>query len=331
MIISRTPLRVSFFGGGTHLPEHYKNNGGAVIGTTIDKYVYHTVSKFPSKLFDYSVRISYSKVECVQSTEEIEHKPFREILKFMDISKDVEIHVASDLPSFSGLGSSSAFTVGLLNALHNFKRTFVSQSQLTQKAIHLEREILKESVGCQDQTFAAHGGFNLINFGKNGEIKIDPVKIIPEKETELSDSLLLFFTGITRRAQVVESNKIKNIELIRDSLRALRMHVDEAYKILTGNASLENFGLLLDKTWREKRQLDPGVTNDTINSMYQKALNSGAIGGKLLGAGGGGFMLFYVPKDRQEKFRLAMTSYHEVNFNINTPGSEIIYKKNEYI
>jgi D-glycero-alpha-D-manno-heptose-7-phosphate kinase len=325
MIITKTPLRVSFFGGGTDLPDFFRVHGGAVLGTAIDKYIYHSVSRFPSQLFDYSVRISYSKVECVRSTAEIEHTPFREILEDFQLDRDIEIHVAADLPSFSGLGTSSAFTVGLIKALHAFQGRHISRSQLTSEAIRIEQDVLMEAVGCQDQAFAAHGGLNLIRFSQSGDVAVERVSMARHRREELSQSLMLFFTGITRRAQNIEVNKIKNIARIEGNLLRMLRHVDAAFDILTGTGSMTRLGLLLDETWREKRELDSAVSNATIDTMYQHALQAGALGGKLLGAGGGGFMLFFVPPERRETLRSALANYHEIPFAIDVPGAAIIH------
>ncbi len=325
MIISKTPLRVSFFGGGTDLPSFFKLHGGAVIGSAIDKYVYHTVSNFPSKLFDYAVRISYSKVECVKNVTEIEHIPFREILKDQGIEKDIEIHVASDLPTFSGLGTSSAFTVGLIKAVNAFKGLHISREQLANAAIRTEIEILNEAVGCQDQTFAAYGGFNLIQFLPSGINRVEKIILSDSKRNELSQSLMLFFTGVKRRAQEIESSKIKNIKEIEQNLLEILKHVDKSYNILTGNQCLSNFGILLNETWMQKKLLDKSVSNIVIDNMYDQALSAGALGGKLLGAGGGGFMLFYVPPENKHKVRIALQNYYEIPFNLDAPGSSIIH------
>jgi D-glycero-alpha-D-manno-heptose-7-phosphate kinase len=325
MIISKTPLRVSFFGGGTDLPEFFSKHRGAVIGTAINKYVYHTVSMFPSKLFDYSVRISYSKVECVKSTADIEHTPFREILRDFKLERDIEIHVAADLPSFSGLGTSSAFTVGLIKALHAYKGAHISRERLTREAIRIEREVLEEVVGYQDQAFAAHGGFNMISFSQTGDIKVEKLSISKARREELAESLMLFFTGITRRAQNIEMNKIRNMDKIEANLLRMLQHVDDAYEILTGNEELTKFGHLLESTWKEKRELDPGVSNERIDYMYSIAVASGAIGGKLLGAGGGGFLLFFVPPERRTRVREALKDFHEIPFKFDASGSAIIH------
>lgn len=325
MIITKTPLRVSFFGGGTDLPDFYQGYRGAVIGSAIDKFVYHSVFRFPSKLFDYNTRISYSQVECVNSLDEIKHSPYREILRDNGIEGDIEMHVSSDLPSFSGLGSSSSFTVGLLKALSAFKGNHISQYDLANNAIRIEREVLNEAVGCQDQIFASYGGFNLIEFNPNGNFNVERLAISTNRIQELNDSLMLFFTGITRRAQNVEAEKIKNISNLSKSLKLIYSQVEIANSILVGNKSLHNFGLLLDQTWKEKKLLANGVSNSIIDSIYKRAIESGAVGGKLLGAGGGGFFLFYVEPEKKEFVRKALSDLHEIKINLNAPGSSIIH------
>lgn len=325
MIISKTPLRVSFFGGGTDLPEFYRNYKGAVIGTAIDKFIYHSVFKFPSKLFSYKTRISYSKVECVNELDEIQHSPYREILRANNIHGDIEMHVASDLPSFSGLGTSSSFTVGLINALNAYKNQHISQANLAKEAIRIEREILNEAVGCQDQIFAAYGGFNIIQFRQDDSFDVQRVSISQSKMAELSESLVLFFTGITRRAHNVEAEKIKNISSINQNLKKMFDLVDKSNDILTNNKSLSEFGILLDQTWQDKKMLSNGITNATIDEIYNRAINNGALGGKLLGAGGGGFLLFFVPPESKKKLRTALSDLHEINFQMNAFGSTIIH------
>lgn len=325
MLISRTPLRVSLFGGGTDLPEFFQKNSGAVLGFAIDKYIYLSVTRFPSELFDYNIRLAYRRVECVSEVAQIEHRPFREILRYCGIERDIEISVAADLPSFSGLGSSSAFTVGALKSVHAHLGRHIGAEDLTRQAIHLERVVLKEAVGCQDQTFAAYGGFNVIEFSGRDSITVDRVVISDPRARELDESLLLFFTGITRRAQDVESNKIRNVERIQENLKRMRALVDDAHAILTGSRGLEELGGLLDRTWQEKRGLDPNVSNPTIDAMYERGIAAGALGGKLLGAGGGGFLLFFVPPERQAKVRAALSGYHEIPFRLGAPGSSIIH------
>jgi len=325
MIITKTPLRVSFFGGGTDFPEYFAKKGGAVLGTAIDKYVYLSVMRFPSELFDYSVRLAYRKVECVSDVAHIEHAPFREILRHCGIDKNVEINVAADLPSFSGLGTSSSFTVGLIKALHAYQGRHIGALELATQAIKIEREVLHEAVGCQDQAFAAFGGFNVIQFSGPDNINVERVVIGHDRLQELDGSLMMFFTGLTRRAQEVEKSKLKNLAAIEDNLGRMRRLVDEAHDLLTSNRSLAEFGALLDRTWHEKRNLDPAVSNIRIDQMYDTARKAGALGGKLLGAGGGGFLLFYVPPERQSRVRSALAGYHEIEFSVNAPGSSVIH------
>ena len=325
MIIAKTPLRLSFFGGGTDLPEYFSDHGGSVLGTAIDKHIYHSVTRFPSELFDYSIRLAYRRTECVRKLDEIEHAPFREVLRHFGIERDIEIALAADLPSFSGLGSSSSFTVGLINAVSAFTGKFISQGDLARLAIHIEREVLHESVGWQDQIFAAFGGFNLIEFRRDMDFTVHRVTISPTRLHELQASVLLFFTGITRRASAVEKSKINNLSSIRENL--LRMHtlVEKAHGLLTGNGSLSEFGRLLHSSWMEKRALDPGVSSPDIDRMYELGRAAGALGGKLLGAGGGGFMAFFVPPERQQAVREALSGRYEINFAMNASGSSIVH------
>lgn len=325
MIITRTPLRVSFFGGGTDFPDFFGKHGGAVLGTAIDKYIYHTVSHLPSWLFDHKIRFAYRKVEHVKSLDEIEHRPFREILRHCGVVKDVEVNLASDLPSFSGLGSSSSFTVGMIKGLSAFQGRHIGQDELARAAIHVERNVLKEAVGMQDQIFAAYGGLNVIRFRGDGDFVVERVPIGETRMRELGDSLLLYFTGITRRAQEVEANKLANLGRIEDNLKKMLLLVDRAYDALTGNKGLADFGRLLNETWIEKKKLDPSVSAPEIDRLYDAGMSAGALGGKLLGAGGGGFMLFFVPGERQAAVRAALRDYHEVPFAINAPGSTIVH------
>lgn len=325
MIICRTPFRVSFFGGGTDLPEYFQKNRGAVIGTAIDKYIYHTISKFPSKLFDYNTKISYSKVECVKSIDDLTHIPFREILRATETFSDVEIHIAADLPSYSGLGSSSSFTVGLLKAIHEFKNSPIDAFKLAKEAIRIEREILHEAVGCQDQTFAAYGGMNLIRFESSNKIIVEPLNLSASTMEELSASLILFFTGITRRAATIESEKIKQISAFESNYESMLTIVDEAYALLKSGSNLAKFGELLHQAWNEKKALANGVTNLVIDEIYETGIKNGALGGKLLGAGGGGFMLFFVQPDNRERLKKALYNLSEIPFTMDAPGATIIY------
>jgi D-glycero-alpha-D-manno-heptose-7-phosphate kinase len=325
MIICQTPFRVSFFGGGTDWPEFFSEHRGAVLGTAIDKYVFHAAAHFPSQLFDYSIRLAYRKVERVQSVDDIEHVPFRAILKDFGIDRDIEIDLMADLPSFSGIGSSSSFTVGLINTLAAFQGRFLSKHDLCHAAIRIEREVLKESVGCQDQVFAAFGGLNVVEFRGLHDIVVDRVVINPSRLEELNASLHLVFTGVTRRAGDVERDKMARIRQTAPVLHEMLKLVECGHAVLTGAGPLSALGHLLHKAWCEKKALSPRVSNDEIDQLYNLAMQHGALGGKLLGAGGGGFMLFFVPPDRQQRLRTALASYPTVDFKVNAPGSHIVH------
>jgi D-glycero-alpha-D-manno-heptose-7-phosphate kinase len=325
MIICQTPLRVSFFGGGTDFPQYFSEHGGAVLATAIDKYIIHAVTPFHSELFDYSIRLAYRKVECVKRREDIQHAPFREILGQFGIERGLEVTLTADLPAYSGLGSSSSFTVGMINALSAHQGRFIPTADLARAAIRMERDVLKETVGLQDQITAAYGGLNVVEFSGPDRFAVNRVSISREKIRELDDSLMLFFTGLTRKAVTIEKKKLKNVDSNQESLKKMHLLVDKAHRILVGNTPLSEFGKLLDVTWKEKRSLHAGVSTPHIDRMYAKAMGAGAIGGKLLGAGGGGFMLLYVPKERQAKVRAALKGFVEEPFNINAQGSRIIH------
>ncbi|MDB5871165.1 MAG: putative ghmp kinase [Ramlibacter sp.] len=325
MIIIRTPLRISFFGGGTDFPEFFSEHGGAVLGTSIDKYIYHTVSHLPSWLFDHKIRFSYRKVELVRELDDLEHKPFREILRHCGVLKDVEVNLASDLPSFSGLGSSSSFTAGLIKGLHALQGRTIGSEELARAAIHVERDVLQETVGLQDQVFAAYGGFNLIRFNGKSNFNVERIVLGEKRMAELNDSLMLFFTGLTRQAQDVERRKLDKIEANQGSLKNMLALVDRACDALVGTDNLSVFGQLLHETWMEKRKLDSAVSAPEIDKIYEAGRSAGALGGKLLGAGGGGFMLLFVPVEKQAAVRLALRGYHEVPFRINAAGSTVLH------
>src|SRR3989338_3380079 len=325
MIICQTPLRVSFFGGGTDFPEFFAKHGGAVLSTAIDKYIYHSITHFHSKLFDYSIRMAYRKVECVSRLADVEHAPILEILRRFGIKKDIEVSLAADLPTFSGLGSSSSFTVGMINSVNAFQGRFVPKTELAKAAIRMERETLRETVGFQDQVIAAYGGLNLVEFSGADKFVVNRVAISKEKMNELEGSLMMFFTGMTRCAGDMEKSKLNNGAPIKDGLKRMLRLVDKAHALLTGNGPLCAFGRLLDATWQEARSLSPTISNPVIDRMHDLALGAGALGGKLLGAGGGGFMLFFVPQERQAKVRKALGKHIEVPFSINAPGSRVIH------
>lgn len=325
MIICKTPLRISFFGGGTDFPEFFSENGGAILGTAIDKYIYHTISHIPSWLFEHKIRFAYRKVEFANTLDGIEHIPFRETLRHCGVFENIEVNLASDLPAFSGLGSSSSFTVGLIKGVNAFNGKHINQQDLAKQAIFIEREILKESVGIQDQIFAAYGGLNIVRINPGYNFSVERIPLPFDRLQELDASLMLFFTGITRRAQDIESKKIRNLLNINANLKRMLNLVDRAHEVLTSNASLSEFGGLLHETWMEKRLLDSAVSSSSIDSLYNHGIEAGALGGKLLGAGGGGFMLFFVPPERQDRVRTALARYNEIKFSINAPGSSIIH------
>ncbi len=323
MIISKTPLRISFFGGGTDYPDYFKKFGeGAVLGTTIDKHLFVSVTKFYSQLFDYSIRVSYRQVECVKSLDELKHIPVRECLRLHGIQNDIEVDYTSELPSFSGLGSSSSFVVGLLKSLYAFQGKEISKMALANEAINIEQEILKEPVGCQDQTFAAFGGFNIMRFAKDG-IKVEPIVLDNERKKQFEDHLMLFFTGIKRRASEIVPNQIRKIDQNKENLEVMRKMVDQAHAILINDSNFNEFGKLLDKSWRIKKTLDDAISNQEIDKMYETGLSAGALGGKLLGAGAGGFLLFFVPPKKREslKQKLQLT---EIPIKMSNHGSHIL-------
>ncbi len=325
MIITRTPFRISFFGGGTDYPVWYRENGGAVLSTTIDKYCYLTVRYLPP-FFPHKYRIVWSKIELVKDINEILHPAVRAILNYLKIKKGVEVHHQGDLPARSGLGSSSAFTVGLLHSLYALKGIIVSKERLAREAIYIEREVLKENVGSQDQVAVTYGGFNKITFRGNDEISVEPITIKKERIQELENHLMLFFTGLSRTASEIAKSQIENTPHKRKELKRMHEMVDEAIKILNNEKEkITEFGKLLDEAWRLKRSLSDKISNPEIDNIYERALKAGAVGGKLLGAGGGGFMLFFVPPKNQQKVREKLKNLLEVKFKFEKEGSCIIY------
>jgi D-glycero-alpha-D-manno-heptose-7-phosphate kinase len=325
MLISRAPVRISFFGGGTDYPEHFLEHGGAVLSTAIDKFSYVTISQFFSRLFDYSVRLSYRKVELVKTVSEIEHNVYRECLKFCGLERDIELHHVADLPAFTGLGSSSAFTVSLLHALHCFKGEFIRPLDLAYEAIYVERHLLHDKVGCQDQVIAAVGGFNWIEFRTEQDIIVNRLPISPQRLAEFENHLFIVFTGIRRRAANVVEQQLKRMEDNTETLKQMRLMVDRAADILTGSDPLSTFGELLHQSWLAKRSLDRGVSKPEIDAIYQMGRDAGAWGGKLLGAGGGGFILFFAPPDRHDRLRQAFADRQILEVKVNAPGSQIIF------
>ena len=325
MLITQTPLRMSFLGGGTDYPAHFEEHGGAVLASAIDKSAFLSVSRFYSDLFDYSVRVSYRKVECVESIEELEHAPFRECLRWCGIERNVEVDYTAELPALTGLGSSSTFVVGLLNALHAYQGKSVRPLELAYQAIQLEREVLGEAVGCQDQVLAAVGGFNVIEFRATDDIRVHRIALSNSRLNEFQDHCMLFFTGIKRRAETLARGYERDANERKRELLALRKMVDEGHDILTSDGPLHPFGELLHRSWLLKKELTQGITNETIDKVYQEGVASGALGGKLLGAGGGGFLLFFVPPERQEGFRKNLHYLTEIPIRLNAPGTRVVH------
>jgi D-glycero-alpha-D-manno-heptose-7-phosphate kinase len=326
MIITRSPLRISFFGGGTDYPEYFcAHGGGAVLATAIDRFCFLTANRFESQLFDYDIRISYRKVELVKKLDDIEHAVYRECLRHCGLDRDIELHAMADLPSFTGLGSSSSFTVALLHALYSYQGRFLTPHQLACEAIHVERHLLHDTVGCQDQVLAAFGGFNLVEFFAEDNIVVHRVPISSDRLSQLQANLFLVFTGIRRRAADVAASQINRMAGNKDALRGMRSMVEKGWDILTGGRSLSAFGELLHEAWVAKRSLDPCISNTQIDEFYERGLKTGALGGKLLGAGGGGFLLFFAPPERHEALRQAFSGQTVIEVQLGAPGSEVIF------
>jgi len=329
LIISRTPYRISFFGGGTDYPEYYLKHGGKTLGVAINKYSYLNVRKLPP-FFKYKHRIVYSKQENINNLDEIIHPSIRETLKYMNVKDGLSIHHDGDIPARSGMGSSSAFTVGLINSLNALNGKIYSKNRLTQEAIYIEQHLIKENVGSQDQTFAAYGGLNIINFLQNGKIRVSPVIMKEQRMQEFQGNLMLFFSGLSRIASDIVEEQIKNTSINITNLNSMKNLVDEAYEILISDRNLNEFGDLLNKTWEFKKSLSSKISTPEIDDMYKKALKAGARGGKLLGAGGGGFMLFYAKKENQDAVKIALKNYLHIPFNFDFDGSKIIVYEPNY-
>lgn len=324
MIISRTPFRISFVGGGTDIAAFFRHEPGAVISTTIDKYVYITVN--PNKgLHPFRYRIAYSVTENVNTIEEIQHPIVRESLKFLAFDEPLEITNVADLPARAGLGSSSSFAVALLHALHALRGEYVTNEQLAREAHHIEVDILKRPIGKQDHYAAAYGGLNYIQFMPDDSVKVDPIVCNREVKEALSNNLMMFFTGITRDASSVLSDQVKNTEIKMETLKIMRGMTKSVMTILHGGGDLDDFGHILHEAWVSKKQLTGKISNDTIDSYYDAARKAGALGGKILGAGGGGFLLLYVKKENQQRVRDALRKLTELSFRFENEGSKIVY------
>lgn len=328
MIITRTPFRISFFGGGTDYPVWYRNHGGEVLGASIDKYCYLTCRYLPP-FFEHKIRVVYSKIENCNTLQEIQHPAVRETLRFLEITRGVEIHHDGDLPARSGIGSSSSFTVGLLNALSALKGNPYTKHQLALDSIFLEQEVLKETVGSQDQVLAAYGGFNRIKFSPGGAIEVSPVIVPDERLRELNHSCMLFYTGMTRTASDIADTYIETLNNRESDLKALQALVPEALSLLTGRESLARFGELMEESWRIKASLSPQVSNSNVREIYEAAIAAGAIGGKLTGAGGGGFLLLIVPPGFKKQIREKLHKFIYVPFKFEFSGSQLIFDDRE--
>lgn len=324
MIITRTPFRISFFGGGTDYPGWFREHGGAVLATTIDKYCYISCRRLPP-FFEHKHRIVYSQIENVKHNDEIQHPAVRAVLNWVKMDKGIEIHHDGDLPARSGLGSSSSFTVGLLNALQGLNGHMANKDSLARDAIHTEQNIIGENVGSQDQISAAFGGFNRIEFHRNDTFDVVPVILPSHRRNELRDHLMLCFTGFYRIASEVAKSKIDNLNKHQKELKLMKSMVDEGIDILqNANEPIESFGKLLDASWHYKRRLSERVSTPEIEKIYQTAMDAGATGGKILGAGGGGFFLIFAKPERQQAIRERLNDLVHVPFNFEDSGSRVV-------
>jgi D-glycero-alpha-D-manno-heptose-7-phosphate kinase len=332
VIISRTPYRISFFGGGTDYPAWYRQHGGAVLAASIDKYCYLTCRYLPP-FFEHRIRVVYSKIENCQGIDDLAHPAVREILRYLNFDRGVEIHHDGDLPARSGIGSSSSFCVGLLHALYALQGRMPSKDQLAVESIHIEQEILEEAVGSQDQITAAHGGFNYVVFRPDGEISVRPVTVSQDRLRDLNAHLMLFFTGVQRTSSDVARSYLENLDSKRRHLRILKELADESLSILKSDMDLTAFGELLQEAWVVKRSLSPEVSTSELDEIYQTALASGAVGGKLIGAGGGGFLLLFAHPDRHQVLKEKLERLIYVPFRFEFSGSQIIFydPEKEYV
>lgn len=324
MIITKTPFRMSFFGGGTDMEDYFKMNNGAVISTTFDKYCYVNVRHLP-RFFDYSTELSYSKTERVTDVNDINHPAIREAMKMLDMH-EIRLTYEADLPARSGLGTSSSFAVGMLNAFYALKGKYADKKKLADEAIYLERVLCNEAGGWQDQIAASYGGFNRINFRPDG-YEVSPIIISPERKKRLNDNLLMFFTGFTRFSSDVQKANAATSPIDKNVyLKQMYDLVDEAERVLVDqSADLDDFGRLLDTTWKLKRQTGGSVSTNSIDELYQIGIEAGALGGKLLGAGGGGFLVFYVQPDKQEAVKNAMSNLMHIPFEFENGGTRVIH------
>ena len=324
MIITKTPFRMSFFGGGTDIESFFREYGGAVLSTTFDKYCYVTVRHLP-RFFDFTTHLTYSKMEFVKSVDEIQHPAIRNAMKMLDM-QEIRLLYEADLPARSGLGTSSSFAVGMLNAFYALKGKYADKKKLADEAIYLERVLCDEAGGWQDQIAASFGGMNRIEFNKNGTYEVRPVIIHPDRKNQLNDNLLMFFTGFTRfSSEMQKANALGYKEKVKQ-LQEMYKLVDEAQRVLEDKHSdLDDFGRLLDTTWRLKRQTGGAITTNSIDALYEIGIEAGALGGKLLGAGGGGFLVFYVQPEKKEAVMQAMSNLLYVPFRFEDGGTRVIH------
>ena len=326
MIITRTPLRISFLGGGTDYPDYFRQHGGQTLGVAIDKYTYITVNRL-ADLFDYSIRVGYSRTELAKSVDQIEHPAVRECLRFLNLDGGLEINVVADLPARTGLGSSSSFTVGLLHALHALKGELACNGQLAAEAVYVEQEMIKERVGVQDQYTCAHGGLVHLRFSRDGSIRVSPLPLRAERLAELQAHLMLFYTGIRRHAHEVLDEQLERTKrgAISEDLSYLSDLVDQGLEVLTNEQPIACFGELLHTAWMTKRRLSSKISNAKIDEWYNRAREAGAIGGKLLGAGGGGFLLLSVEPENQAAVKRALTDLRCVPSAFEHNGSSLLF------
>lgn len=323
MIITKTPFRMSFFGGGTDMESFFRANGGSVISTTFDKYCYVNVRHLP-RFFDYTTELTYSRTERVNSLEEIQHPAIRNAMEMLDMH-EIRLTYEADLPARSGLGTSSSFAVGMLNAFYALKGMYADKRKLADDAIYLERVLCHEAGGWQDQIAASFGGFNRIDFGPDG-YDVHPIIISPERKRQLNDNLMMFFTGFTRFSSEIQKKNQESTDAKQKQLMQMKQLVDDAERILVDRShSLDEFGELLDLTWRLKRSTGSAVSTETIDELYQKGMDAGALGGKLLGAGGGGFLVFYVRPEQQKQVREAMKDLMYIPFQFEDGGTQVIH------
>ena len=323
MIITKTPFRMSFFGGGTDMENSFREYGGAVLSSTFDKYCYVTVRHLP-RFFDYSTELSYSKIERVTAIDDIQHPAICNAMKMLDMH-EIRLTYEADLPARSGLGTSSSFAVGMLNAFYALKGKYADKMKLADEAIYLERVLCNEAGGWQDQIAAAYGGFNRINFGPDG-FEVLPVIISPERKKQLNRNIMMFFTGFTRfSSEIQKANKVSSTEKTAQ-LKEMLVLVDEAEHILTDkNTDLDDFGRLLNHTWKLKKQMGDMISTSSIDDLYDRGIKAGALGGKLLGAGGGGFLVFYVPQEKQDSVRCALKDLLYIPFEFEDSGTRVIH------